>query len=257
MPRTCTGNPTFDLSSTSAFSEWPTKIPGLICKTPPTGSLSAARFAQCCSGEVYNVTSPTTPDDAAYPMSCAAFCQIAPDFDARNDRYPYGWSDHFMCLTDGGEEASDWEVVCDTVTVKGTPAPDTYASTPTGPWVTRSYSDPFADTGASPTRWSESAEVTASSSGGGGGSGSGSSSSSGVETSSTDALETSVSTRSSVVAVSSSFAITSEDASTIASVTTSATTSSSTSGVGHLTVTTKHTGMLLLMAAWYSSSFIM
>ncbi|EMR65039.1 hypothetical protein UCREL1_7992 [Eutypa lata UCREL1] len=125
MPRTCTGNPTFDLSSTSAFSEWPTKIPGLICKTPPTGSLSAARFAQCCSGEVYNVTSPTTPDDAAYPVSCATFCQIAPDFDARNDRYPYGWSDHFMCLTDGGEEASDWEVVCDTVTVKGTPAPDT------------------------------------------------------------------------------------------------------------------------------------
>ncbi|OOQ87414.1 hypothetical protein PEBR_17384 [Penicillium brasilianum] len=135
----CTGSPTFNEVSSGAFSEWPENLPGLVCKTPPFGINSAPRFAQCCSGPVYNITSPTSPDSLAYPVTCATLCQIDPALGTFNDKYPYHWSDHFMCLTNGGTEPSEWEVVCDTITVRGEAAPTSFSHTPTGSWMTKSY----------------------------------------------------------------------------------------------------------------------
>lgn len=248
MP-TCAGNPTFDLSSSSAaFSEWPSRIPGLVCKTPPMGSFSAPRFAQCCSGPVYNVTSPTGPDDDAYPVSCATFCQVAPELNVANhDSNPYGFSDHYMCLTDGGTLSDDgWEVVCDTLSVAGVAPPTSYASTPTGTWMTT----------ATPSSSSEDSSTTTSEPG------SSSSTSSGERPSSTltetDASETSIPPRSSVAVTSKTSTDTTETASASIAAS-SATTTSSTSGAGRLTITTKNTfaGVLLLMVAWCSSSSAM
>ncbi|KAL4808158.1 hypothetical protein BDV18DRAFT_96651 [Aspergillus unguis] len=128
----CTGAVTFNEVYSNAYSEWPDNLPGVICKTPPVGPGSASRFAQCCSGPVYNITAPTTPDDPAYPVSCATLCQVDPALDASNKNNPYGWSDFFMCLIDGGRLNSDGETVCGTVTAKnGESAPSTFASTPT------------------------------------------------------------------------------------------------------------------------------
>ncbi|KAF3386139.1 hypothetical protein F1880_000231 [Penicillium rolfsii] len=135
----CTGNPTFNEVSSGAFSEWPENLPGLVCKTPPFGIYSAPRFAQCCSGPVYNITSPTSPDSPAYPVTCATLCQIDPALNAFNDRYPYHWSDHFMCLSNGGTEPSEWDVTCATITVRGEAAPTSFSYTPTGSWMTQSY----------------------------------------------------------------------------------------------------------------------
>ncbi|KAG9258627.1 uncharacterized protein F5Z01DRAFT_206376 [Emericellopsis atlantica] len=149
-PGQCKGSPTFNLAVTdSAFSEWPDNLPGLVCKTPPMGYYHAARFAECCSGTVYNITTPTSPDDPAYPVTCALLCQVDPKLDEHNDRYPYGFSEHFMCLADGrvglSEEESNprgapgGEVVCATLTVPGVEMPTSYPNSWTGDWQTRSY----------------------------------------------------------------------------------------------------------------------
>ncbi|KAI0017372.1 hypothetical protein F4780DRAFT_755618 [Xylariomycetidae sp. FL0641] len=138
-PPQCTGSPTFNTLQGGAFAEWPANLPGIICKTPPVGAYRAERFARCCSGPVYNVTAPTAPDDAAYPVSCAALCQVAPEFDAPNDANPYGWSDSFMCLTDGGRDTAAGEIVCGTVSVPGVPMPSSFASTPDGAWATPTW----------------------------------------------------------------------------------------------------------------------
>ncbi|KAJ5215210.1 uncharacterized protein N7498_001617 [Penicillium cinerascens] len=135
----CTNNPSFNEVSAGAFSEWPENLPGLVCKTPPSGIYSAPRFAQCCSGPVYNITSPTSPGNPAYPVTCAMLCQIDPVLDKANDKYPYYWSDHFMCLTNGGTEPSNWDVVCDNLTAKGEAAPTSFSHTPMGSWMTKSY----------------------------------------------------------------------------------------------------------------------
>jgi hypothetical protein len=172
MP-TCSGSPTFDLYRPNAFWEWPEKIPGLICKTPPIGYWNSPRLAQCCSGPVYNITTPTSPDDPAYPVSCALFCQIDPVREQRNFSYPYGFSDFFMCLTNGQDpDANDGglrrgiqnrdepifnngaDIVCATITVPGVSAPTSYPNSPTGLWLTKSYlhtGDPFFDTAYSTT----------------------------------------------------------------------------------------------------------
>ncbi|KAL2864262.1 uncharacterized protein BJX67DRAFT_225250 [Aspergillus lucknowensis] len=131
----CSGYVTFNEIHDSAFSEWPDNLPGYICKAPPVGPESAPRLAQCCSGTVYNITSPTSRDHPAYPVSCATLCQVDPAFDKSNDDNPYGWSDFFMCLTDGGQP-DPGSVVCGTVTVKGEPAPTSFSSTPSGSWMT-------------------------------------------------------------------------------------------------------------------------
>jgi len=145
----CTGSPTFNLANPgdNKYSEWPSNVPGLICKTPPIGYGSAERLPQCCSGPVYNITSPTSPDDPAYPVSCALFCQIDPELNETNEKYPYGFSEFFMCLNNGnvlGEEDGgpprSFEVVCGTVTAdNGEPSPTSYESTWTGDWQTRSW----------------------------------------------------------------------------------------------------------------------
>lgn len=142
VPRRCQGDVTFNEIYRNAFSEWPRHIPGYICKTPPVGRGSAPRFAQCCSGPLYNITHITGPSDPAFPVSCAAFCQVDPKMDETNSRYPFGWSEHFMCLTDGGEEPSNWEVVCGSVSVSGMPFPTSYESTIKGSWQTKSYYRP-------------------------------------------------------------------------------------------------------------------
>ncbi|TPX18274.1 uncharacterized protein E0L32_002783 [Thyridium curvatum] len=142
VPRRCQGDVTFNEIYRNAFSEWPRHIPGYICKTPPVGRGSAPRFAQCCSGPLYNITHITGPSDPAFPVSCAAFCQVDPKMDETNSRYPFGWSEHFMCLTNGGEEPSEWEVVCGSVSVSGMPFPTSYESTIKGPWQTKSYYRP-------------------------------------------------------------------------------------------------------------------
>ncbi|OJJ02326.1 hypothetical protein ASPVEDRAFT_41819 [Aspergillus versicolor CBS 583.65] len=130
----CSGHVTFNEIYHGATSEWPENLPGYICKTPPVGPESAPRLAQCCSGPVYNITSPTSPDDPAYPVTCATLCQVDPAFDAKNESNPFGWSDFFMCLTDGGKPDGGG-VNCDTVTVKGEPAPTSFSSTPSGSWL--------------------------------------------------------------------------------------------------------------------------
>ncbi|KAL3461923.1 hypothetical protein BJX64DRAFT_259971 [Aspergillus heterothallicus] len=129
---TCTGAITFNEVSSNAVSEWPSNLAGYICKTPPTGPNSSPRLPHCCSGPVYNITSPTTPDDPGYPMTCATICQVDPALDKLNDNNPYGWSDFFMCLIDGGRLTSDQsEVVCGEVDVEGETAPTHFSSTPT------------------------------------------------------------------------------------------------------------------------------
>ncbi|KAK1723568.1 hypothetical protein CaCOL14_001194 [Colletotrichum acutatum] len=135
----CAGDVTFNTLASNAFSEWPESIAGIICKTPPVGRNSAPHFADCCSGTVYNITSPTSPDNKAYPVSCATFCQISPKMNADNVNNPYGFNDHFMCLTDGTREPSSWEVVCATVTLPGVAWPSTFPSTPVLSWKTRSW----------------------------------------------------------------------------------------------------------------------
>lgn len=146
VEQTCVGSPTFNLAiSDNAYSEWPEHIGGLICKTPPIGSYNAPRFAQCCSGKVYNITAPTTPDDPAYPMSCALFCQVDPVFNAINYKNPYHFSDYYMCLNDGMDRRGG-EVVCATNPVDGEVATPSFTSTPSGAWLTKSYSlDPWLD----------------------------------------------------------------------------------------------------------------
>ena len=123
----------------------------------------AERFARCCSGKLYNITNPTTPEDEAYPMSCATFCQIDPERAEANKKYPYGWDDHFMCLL-GDDEESNWEVTCATITVEGKPMPTSFESTPTGPWMTSDYSTWFWFQDADATE--EPAQDTAVSTGG-------------------------------------------------------------------------------------------
>lgn len=130
----CSGHVTFNEVYNGAISEWPENLPGYICKAPPVGPESAPRLAQCCSGHVYNITSPTSPDDPAYPVTCATLCQVDPAFDAKNESNPFGWSDFFMCLSDGGKPDSG-SVNCGTVTVKGEPAPISFSSTPSGTWL--------------------------------------------------------------------------------------------------------------------------
>lgn len=137
----CRGSPSSNLvNSGPTFSEWPDNIPGLICKTAPFGYYHAPRLAECCSGKVYNITEPTSPGDEAYPMSCALFCQVDPKLDESDDRYPYGFSEHFMCLSNGTEEYVGGEVICATVSAEnGAVAPTSYPHTWTGDWQTRTY----------------------------------------------------------------------------------------------------------------------
>src|SRR5687768_8112881 len=137
MPE-CVGSPTFNQIYKGAITEWPDKIPGWICKAPPFGYYSAPRFENCCSGKVYNITTPSTPDDEWYPMSCALFCQVDEAHLTRNDKYPYGWDEHFMCLTNGGEPYHG-EVICASNSPVKAPAPSTWPSTWTGAWQTKSY----------------------------------------------------------------------------------------------------------------------
>ncbi|RDW93795.1 uncharacterized protein DSM5745_01117 [Aspergillus mulundensis] len=132
----CSGHVTFDLNYSDAYTEWPENLPGFICKTPPVGPESAPRFAQCCSGTVYNITEPTTPDHPAYPVTCAMLCQVDPNLDVIKGDTPYDWDDHFMCLTDGGQDVTGGDVTCDAITVEGKPMPTSYASTPSGSWAT-------------------------------------------------------------------------------------------------------------------------
>ncbi|KAK3377491.1 hypothetical protein B0H63DRAFT_477290 [Podospora didyma] len=143
---TCIGSPTFNTVRNTGyeFSEWPKNLKGLVCKTPPFGRESNPRFAQCCSGTLYNITGPTDPTHPAYPMSCAQVCLISPANGADNDRYPYHFSEHFMCLSDGGtadDRGDGGFVACATL---GLPDswPTSYPNTPSGSWQTRQYSPP-------------------------------------------------------------------------------------------------------------------
>lgn len=138
----CSGNPTFNEVYAGAYSEVPENLSGVICKTPPIGHHHAPRFAQCCSGPVYNITSPTDPDSPVYPVTCATLCQIDPAYNAPNEKNPYGWSNFFMCLTNGGltNGVESSEVFCDTLTVPAHPAPTSFSQTPTGVWMTATYS---------------------------------------------------------------------------------------------------------------------
>ncbi|KAK0638532.1 hypothetical protein B0T16DRAFT_421319 [Cercophora newfieldiana] len=135
----CVGNPTFDHASRNPnhFDQWPAGVPGYICKTPPFGSGSAPRFTQCCAGSrVFNITSSTSPSDAEYPVSCALFCQIDP---RRDDP---GRSEFMDCLTDGGKEPRDWEVLCAMMNsnagVSGVPTPATTTGAGTRTTATKS-----------------------------------------------------------------------------------------------------------------------
>lgn len=141
MPRShsCSGNPTFNEVYGGAYSEFTENLPGVVCKTPPVGHNTAPRFAECCSGPVYNITSPTDPDSPAYPVTCATLCQVDPAYNTGDEKNPYAWSNFFMCLTNGGVESSG-EVLCDTFTVPGHPAPTSFSHTPTGVWMTATYS---------------------------------------------------------------------------------------------------------------------
>ncbi|KXH67377.1 hypothetical protein CSAL01_04582 [Colletotrichum salicis] len=82
----CAGDVTFNTLSSNAFSEWPESIAGIICKTPPVGRNGAPRFAECCSGTVYNITSPTSPSDMAYPVLFVRY--LLPNQSANERRQP-------------------------------------------------------------------------------------------------------------------------------------------------------------------------
>ncbi|KAI0141627.1 hypothetical protein GGR57DRAFT_403136 [Xylariaceae sp. FL1272] len=153
----CTGNPTFDLSGGKAITEWPEKVSGFICKTPPIGSLHASRFAQCCSGKVYNITTPQGPESDAYGVSCAMFCLVDPKSDEPNEKYPYRFSEHFMCLTNGDEEASGFEVVCGDNKIEGIPETTSFESTWTGWWQTADWA---SSSTVGPSSTLESVETT-------------------------------------------------------------------------------------------------
>lgn len=155
----CVGSPTFEVSSKNPnrFVEWPANIGGYICKTPPFGQGNAPRFAQCCSGTVFNITSPTDKIDPAYPMSCALFCQVDPKLTELTDD---GSSPHMDCLTDGGKESSNWELVCATNPVASeVPFPTSYPSTfsegatavESGPAESRTTTGPAGTTSADST----------------------------------------------------------------------------------------------------------
>lgn len=144
----CDAGSTFDLNRPGGFTEWPENLPGLICKTEPLARVPS-RLSQCCSGPVYNITSPTSPDDPAYPVTCATLCQVDPEFDAfqePSEENPYGFSDFFKCLNDDPEVpdviagGGNVNVVCATVSVSGKPMP-TFTDTPTGDWTTKTFSD--------------------------------------------------------------------------------------------------------------------
>lgn len=96
-------------------------------QAPSETGQGAPRFMQCCPGTVYSVTSPTSPDDTAYPMTCAVFCQVGPSFDSNNDKNPCHFGDYFMCLNDGQIQGLGGEVACANNAVKGETAPMTHA----------------------------------------------------------------------------------------------------------------------------------
>ncbi|KAL2830497.1 hypothetical protein BDW59DRAFT_158410 [Aspergillus cavernicola] len=51
----------------------------------------------------HHITSPTTHDDPTYPVTCATLSQVDPAFGEDNEANSLGWSDFFMCLSDGGK----------------------------------------------------------------------------------------------------------------------------------------------------------
>ncbi|KAK0716172.1 hypothetical protein B0H67DRAFT_610758 [Lasiosphaeris hirsuta] len=104
----CANNPSIqpDSRSPNVFPhEWPALITGFLCKTPPVGIHAHPRFAQCCDGPVYNVTSPTVEGEVGFPVACAVFCQVDP---ARFARLEYA-----DCMFgDEGDSKAVWEVEC-------------------------------------------------------------------------------------------------------------------------------------------------
>ncbi|KAL4865300.1 hypothetical protein BDV12DRAFT_174824 [Aspergillus spectabilis] len=124
-PNSCDGYPT-------ELRIHPNNLPGYVCITQPVGTHGVDRFRECCWGEVYNITEPTTPDHPAYPVSCGLVCQVHPSWEGPNYNNPIGYSDLFMCWTDGGrldgvELGDSW---CWMNSLADEPAPTSFPSTP-------------------------------------------------------------------------------------------------------------------------------
>jgi len=153
----CVGNPTFDVGSNNPnrfINEWPAYVPGFVCKTPPIGRNSAPRFAQCCSGRVYNVTSATNDSDPEWPMTCALFCQVDPkQGETSSEANAPGLTGQLACLSDNGREPVEWEVECATNTAaSGLPWPTSYlTSSSTRITITTTAASSSTTTGISST----------------------------------------------------------------------------------------------------------
>lgn len=126
----------------------PVNLPGHICLTSPFGPYAAPRFNECCSGKVYNVTSPVQEDDPAYPLSCAVVCQVDKKYDSLDpmDANHANFTDFHMCILDGGKDKAAllkarWSYLCYDAKVKGVPDP-IFTTTPTGVWATASLDLP-------------------------------------------------------------------------------------------------------------------
>lgn len=133
----------------AATNPWPANLPGMICKSAPLGVHASHRLSQCCSGKVYNITTPTTPDSLAYPIYCGLVCQINPSMLEPNDANPFGYSDMWKCLIDAGYDLGGGQVQCSENKIKGVPMPK-FTSKPTGDWVSKSWAPDYNDPGLIP-----------------------------------------------------------------------------------------------------------
>lgn len=145
----CTGNDTFVRGFDT--NTWPDDLSGFLCKTDVINPIHSRRFADCCSGTVINVTDTTQPGDPGYPLICSIVCQVDPALAAEDEDLPDHQSRYGVCLIAGNDPDEyagfeDMEIEC---TSKGR-GPTSFATTPTGIWATKTFSEGAFTTGDAP-----------------------------------------------------------------------------------------------------------
>lgn len=109
----CAGSPSLDLYQDPTIGyQYPnsSSVSGCVCLSPPFGYYATPSFAQCCTGPVHNVTSPSMPGKLSYPAKCVAWCYVVSTLDILGNTTPdnpYGFSDLFLCLTGNSTTSSN------------------------------------------------------------------------------------------------------------------------------------------------------